>query len=296
MLGRSGRAALVVGADAAALVLLRPHFAQLGRHLLTPHAWLARIGADRALAEISGAGLWLAAAWLAVGLAAAAAGRLPGAAGRIATSAARAVLPRALYRMLAGSAGLGILLTPVAAAATPVGGATPTPDAPSPSGSVQVVPAPGWPVDRPADAASTSLPAPVWPSSRPRSAASPVREPSSTMAPTSPSARTSPPARTSRPAPPQGTSPPPVHGGSKAPPASAVQVTVHPGDSLWLIAAHRLGTDATAAQIAADWPRWYRANRSVVGADPALIRPGEVLRTPPPVPADSAADAEETST
>lgn len=73
-------------------------------------------------------------------------------------------------------------------------------------------------------------------------------------------------------------------------------MTVRSGDSLWLIAAHRLDADATAAQIAADWPRWYRANRSVVGADPALIRPGEVLRTPPPAPAGSAADAEEAST
>ncbi|MDQ1751167.1 MAG: hypothetical protein QOE71_2223 [Pseudonocardiales bacterium] len=58
------------------------------------------------------------------------------------------------------------------------------------------------------------------------------------------------------------------------------RVTVTAGQSLWLIAAHRLGPTASDQQVATEWPRWYRANRGVIGADPALIRPGERLTVP----------------
>ena len=58
------------------------------------------------------------------------------------------------------------------------------------------------------------------------------------------------------------------------------RVTVAPGDSLWAIAARRLGPDATAADIAAAWPTWYTQNRAVVGADPDQIRIGDVLVAP----------------
>jgi hypothetical protein len=68
---------------------------------------------------------------------------------------------------------------------------------------------------------------------------------------------------------------------SPAAPADAeAAVRVQPGDSLWLIAARRLGPDASDAEIAAAWPRWYAANAHVIGDDPSLIRSGEVLRAP----------------
>jgi hypothetical protein len=68
---------------------------------------------------------------------------------------------------------------------------------------------------------------------------------------------------------------------SPAAPADAdAAVRVQPGDSLWLIAARRLGPNASDAQIAAAWPRWYAANTDVIGDDPSLIRSGEVLRAP----------------
>lgn len=57
-------------------------------------------------------------------------------------------------------------------------------------------------------------------------------------------------------------------------------VRVRPGDSLWLIAARRLGHPASDAEIAHAWPRWYAANAEVIGADPSVIRPGQVLRAP----------------
>lgn len=62
--------------------------------------------------------------------------------------------------------------------------------------------------------------------------------------------------------------------------AVSEEVVVRRGDSLWDIAARHLGPDASAADIAAEWPRWYVANRSLVGPDPDLIRPGQRLRPP----------------
>ncbi len=56
-------------------------------------------------------------------------------------------------------------------------------------------------------------------------------------------------------------------------------VIVAAGDSLWAIAARRL-PGASDAAIAAAWPRWHDANRTVIGDDPDLIRPGQCLVVP----------------
>lgn len=60
----------------------------------------------------------------------------------------------------------------------------------------------------------------------------------------------------------------------------ATTVVVRPGDSLWALASGELGPRATAAQVAAEWPRWYEANRATIGADPDLLLPGQVLVVP----------------
>ncbi len=57
--------------------------------------------------------------------------------------------------------------------------------------------------------------------------------------------------------------------------APARAVTVQPGDSLWELAEEHLGDGNR-------WTELYAANRSVVGADPDLIRPAERLRIPAP--------------
>ena len=57
-------------------------------------------------------------------------------------------------------------------------------------------------------------------------------------------------------------------------------VVVHPGDTLWSIAARELGPRATDAQIAAAWPRWYETNAHVIGPDAGTIRPGQHLHVP----------------
>jgi nucleoid-associated protein YgaU len=64
-------------------------------------------------------------------------------------------------------------------------------------------------------------------------------------------------------------------------PTMPVRVVVREGDSLWTLAARELGPTATNGAIAARWPDWYAANRQVIGDDPDLIFPGQVLRVPP---------------
>jgi nucleoid-associated protein YgaU len=57
---------------------------------------------------------------------------------------------------------------------------------------------------------------------------------------------------------------------------------VKTGDSLWSIAAAELGPNATAEAIAGRWPQWYEANRQLIGPNPNLIIPGQVLNPPAP--------------
>lgn len=84
--------------------------------------------------------------------------------------------------------------------------------------------------------------------------------------------------------------PPPVDPGALAPlplrpppqqPAvGAGEVTVRAGDSLWSICAAELGPLASDVDIALAWPRLYQANRKLIGSDPGLLLPGQVLRLP----------------
>jgi hypothetical protein len=78
--------------------------------------------------------------------------------------------------------------------------------------------------------------------------------------------------------------PGPLAGGPRRlqqPAGLGVEVTVRAGDSLWGLSADRLGPYATDVEIALDWPRLYQANRDVIGDNPHLLRPGQVLRVPP---------------
>ncbi len=62
----------------------------------------------------------------------------------------------------------------------------------------------------------------------------------------------------------------------------SAEVVVRPGDSLWSIAAERLGPFASDAEIAESWPRWHARNAPVIGPDPGLLRPGQILSAPEP--------------
>src|SRR5664279_4999455 len=109
-------AGLALG-DAAVLITLRPDGGALARDISAPHAWVAAAGPDSAAITLSAAGLWCVAAWLGVGLLATAASRLPGELGCIARVVSRSLLPAAVRRVLAGAAGLSVLVAPAAAGA-----------------------------------------------------------------------------------------------------------------------------------------------------------------------------------
>jgi hypothetical protein len=233
----------VAGADAAALGLLRRAPAQAVRGLGHVRSWFAAVGSDRAVATLAEAALWFAAAWVALGLACCLIARLPGTLGAAGAAVGGMLLPRLLLRLVAGSAGLGVLVAPVAAVAHP------PPPRPAPtSASAPALPGPIWP----SNASPPTVAGPRWPTQQ-------VAHP--------------PPARP-RPAAPDPTT-------EHAPPSRpADTVRVRTGDSLWLLAAQRLGPRADDARIAAEWPRWYAANRDVVGPDPDHIVPGQVLHAP----------------
>jgi hypothetical protein len=74
----------------------------------------------------------------------------------------------------------------------------------------------------------------------------------------------------------------PAHPAEAATPTP--EVVVLRGDSLWTIAARHLGPGATTAQIAREWPRWWAANKHVIGPDPDRILPGQRLQPPRPGP------------
>lgn len=66
----------------------------------------------------------------------------------------------------------------------------------------------------------------------------------------------------------------------RSPAESQASITVRAGDSLWSICAAELGPLASDLDIALAWPRLYQANRAVIGTDPGLLLPGQVLRLP----------------
>ncbi|MFP3459395.1 hypothetical protein R5O87_00945 [Arthrobacter globiformis] len=60
------------------------------------------------------------------------------------------------------------------------------------------------------------------------------------------------------------------------------EVPVRAGESLWTIAARELGPSASELEVAARWPLWYQANLNVIGPDPNVLLPGQLLSPPPP--------------
>ena len=57
---------------------------------------------------------------------------------------------------------------------------------------------------------------------------------------------------------------------------------VKPGESPWSISAATLPAGASAADVAASSAAWYDTNRTVIGANPNLIHPGQDLVAPEP--------------
>ena len=238
------RVGSVVLADVAAIGTLYPDWSSVTAGMREPGAWIERAGADTVVGILAATGLWVVSVWLGLALLVVLAGSLPGTAGAIARTLANVAVPATLYRAIAGVLGIGILAAPAAALASPV---------PSPTSSASSVrAAPSWP-SASAGSAPPTVATPGWPTD-----AKPVPRPES------------------------GTAPPAAQDDRRKPPAANESVVVRPGDSLWVIAATRLGRPASNDQVAVAWPRWYAANRVEIGSDPSLIRPGQILHTPRP--------------
>jgi hypothetical protein len=60
-------------------------------------------------------------------------------------------------------------------------------------------------------------------------------------------------------------------------------LVVQPGDTLWQLAANRLRTSASPRDVATLVEDLHRHNRTVIGPDPDLIRPGQRLAVPPQI-------------
>jgi nucleoid-associated protein YgaU len=197
---------------------------------------------------------------------------LPGGCGRGCGVVARAISPRVVRRLAQALIGLSMLAGPLDAGAARAATAPPPP-ASSISAAVN-------------SSASTDG---TYFRTLDRPAAAPT---SSALHGTSSTPSHSPAVDLDRPRP-RFLPSPPVPVSSVPPPTTANVVTnatdgegidaiyvVRRGDALWDVAARHLGPQASDREIAREWPRWYAANRAVIGSDPNLIRPGEVL-TPP---------------
>lgn len=189
-------------------------------------------------------------AWLGVlGLLSAAA-RVPGALGRRARRLARRLAPVALH------AALGLTVGGLGMSATATAAERPAPPAVSLD----------WPGTTAGTVATPPASAKAVPAATPAPSAAGTAGPSSAAAPPTP------------PAP--GTSLPSPAPARPAPTGGGTTVVVRAGDSLWALAAQDLGADATPDRVAQAWPRWWAANRDVIGDDPDLIHPGTVLDRP----------------
>ena len=248
--------------------------------------WLASVAVDRwhvitgpapsspeealtALAAVAGAAV---AAWLWLGLLLALLGHLPGAVGARCRAVAERTTPAVVRRWAAVVVGASL------AGALAPGTATAA-DGRLSGGSSRSVQAPSTSLS-PSFSPTTALEGTALGAAVPYAGA-----PSPAFAPNQTSAHPS--AESATPAPGWTPSRPPVRPQpstrlvTSAPaPDGPRETVVRRGDTLWDIARAHLGPDATDAEVAAEWPRWHEANRSVVGDDPDVLLPGQVLRAP----------------
>jgi hypothetical protein len=215
---------------------------------------------DVLVSNAAGLAAWPGLGWLCLAASLELAGAAPGWCGRGSSAVARRVSPPLVRRVAQALIGLSVLAGPIstgsAVGAVP-GGPSATAAATSIAAATSTAPA-STPLDRP----STAAPPP--------GASIDLDRPVTPFLPAAP-----PPA-------PKLTPVGPALLMSGAPHRSLPDdaYVVRRGDALWDIAARRLGPDATQADVAREWPRWYAANRTVIGADPNLIRPGERLQPP----------------
>jgi len=219
----------------------------------------------------------LAAAWLALSgalaLACVAASRLGGR-WRAGEAAVERLAPAAVRRIVRSAVGVGVG-TGLALAPTAALAADPAPTAPGADGASVVLDL-GW---QPTDAAAQASPQPNAPPAE--------REPIGAADPAAPPADAGvgdPDEAADDVAVEELTAAPVSRHAAGADAATAITDdgtrVVLRGDTLWDIAARSLGGSPTDAEILREVTRWHAENRDVIGADPDLLLPGQILRAP----------------
>ena len=232
------------------LALLTPPVADMTGSVLSAQHTADSAGAEALV--LAGVGLlaWGVWAWGSLGLLLTAASALPGVLGAAADTLTGVVLPGGARRGAALALGIGLSV------AGPVAGTTlVVVTAPAAAADAMPAPFPDWP----GSDSGVGMP-PDWPGTT--SAAPGSTAPAPVAAPSASSALPDWPAA----------------------PAAGDHVVVR-GDCLWDIASARLsdelGRTPTAAETARATSAWWTANAAVIGPDPDVLLPGQVLRPPP---------------
>ena len=244
---RLASTSLVMALAGALLLALAPAPSATIAFLRHPQAIVDTAGPDAAALVVVGALTWLVWGWAVLGLVLTAASALPGAVGALAGHLVRAVLPAAARQGAALALGLGVGIGASLAATAPAAA-----NAPAASASSSGL---DWP----------RLTVPDWP--EPGAPATPASE-----GPAS-----------------EGPAPHPTDAAPPQPPAAIPAADVHVvvrGDCLWSIAAGRLhariAKEPSDREVAAAVQAWWETNESIIGPDPDLLLPGQVLHPPPP--------------
>jgi hypothetical protein len=242
---------------------------ELARWASDPTTVLTTGDYDRAALALVGTLAWIMYGWIWVAIGLTAGSVLPGTFGRLADAVLSMLMPLTVRRLIAVATGLALASgVPVAASATPPAHADPTGGGRATAVAVTAeLPDLDWPLGRDGRHVPSDGSAPG--SGRPPPPAAPPAAP-----------------RPDRPAGPNsGPSSGPSSGFNSGPGGRAV-VVVRSGDTLWDLAAAHLGGTPTTRAVAAEWPRWWAANRDTIGADPDLLLPGQRLTPPPTTAAD----------
>jgi hypothetical protein len=235
--------AVVMAGIGFALAAVAPAFPVATDVLSHPQQTADRQGADTVVLATAALLAWLCWGWGALGLGLTAASALPGCLGAAGRTAVRAVLPAGARRGAALLLGLGLGMTgSLSATASPSAPAA----ASAAAGSAESASAAVLVDERPAG------PVPDWP-------AGPV--PDWPAGPVPGTARHD--------------VPPPVPHGAHV---------VVAGDCLWSIAEARLlrdhGREPSDGEVARAVQGWWAANHAVIGPDPDLLLPAQILRSP----------------
>ncbi|MBB3086089.1 hypothetical protein [Geodermatophilus sabuli] len=276
--------AVAMAAVAVALGAVTPDLGAIAAYGLDLQRDIDVRGAETLLLAGVAAVAWGVWAWGVLGLLLTAASAAPGVAGSVARAVTRRLLPAGARRAAAVALGVGLvagapLLTACGPGAAHAGPAAATPAA----------------VDRPtlpptaADWPSQVADWPTAPASTPApTAGAPAATPPPTALPTTALPTTAPPTT----APPTAAPPSsPDVAALTAPgavpdwpmPAPGSRVVLR-GECLWDIATadlrQRTGRSPIGSEVAAAVHAWWQANAAVIGPDPDVLLPGQVLRPP----------------